>query len=140
DSTIYATIYRDDTGKNNIRTQINLRVKYSDTLSRLIVTKKALDSIYNALNNAKQNNLGFTPEDVANKTDDPGVSSSVSYPSSKALFDALDQVNGDIAGKINYSDSISGQFEPKYRIDSAKVNIRSLITGKEDAFSKGSII
>ena len=39
--------------------------------------------------NAKQGALGFTPENVANKSDSYSVSSTVTYPSTKALVDGL---------------------------------------------------
>ena len=44
--------------------------------------------INNLLNN-KQNNLGYTPENITNKSDSYTVSSSTTYASTKALVDGL---------------------------------------------------
>jgi len=55
--------------------------------------------------NAKQNSLGFTPEDVANKSDSYTVSSSATYASTKALVDGLATKGNTLISSASASNS-----------------------------------
>ena len=69
--------------------------------------------IDNLLNN-KQNNLGYTPENISNKSDSYTLSSSTTYASSKALVDGLatkqDRLQ-DITGNIGIGKSDASATE-----------------------------
>ena len=52
--------------------------------------------------NGKQNALGFTPENVANKSDSYTVSSTTTYASTKALVDGLASVGGSPDEELFY--------------------------------------
>lgn len=52
--------------------------------------------------NGKQNALGFTPENVANKSDSYTVSSTTTYASTKALVDGLASVGGSADEELFY--------------------------------------
>ena len=72
----------DEDGNLSKQAGVNLSNYYtkSETFSQTEVT--------NLLNN-KQNNLGYTPENIANKSDSYTASSSTTYASTKALVDGL---------------------------------------------------
>jgi len=54
----------------------------------------------------KQNALGFTPEDVANKSDSFTASSSTTYATTKALVDGLDTKQNKIVGKFSGASAV----------------------------------
>ena len=94
--------------------------------------------INNLLNN-KQNNLGYTPENVANKSDSYTASSSTTYASTKALVDGLatkldkgtytgtaQNLKNDIDGKANISHA--------HNISSI-TNLQTALNGKQDKLS-----
>ena len=66
--------------------------------------------INNLLNN-KQNNLGYIPENIVNKSDSYTISSSATYASTKALVDGL-------ATKLDKGEYIGNAQDLKYEIDS----------------------
>ena len=96
--------------------------------------------INNLLNN-KQNNLGYTPENEANKSDSYTVSSSTTYASTKALVDGLStkldkgtytgtaqNLKNDIDSKANISHThdISSITNLQNSLDTINNNINNL--------------
>ena len=73
--------------------------------------------------NGKQSSLGYTPENVANKSDSFTVSSSTTYSSTKALVDGLGVVQKDVAyvdANGNNATAVLGNIRKPYStIDSA---------------------
>ena len=76
---------------NTIQTQLLNYYTKSETFSQT--------EINNLLNN-KQNNLGYTPENIANKSDSYTSSSSTTYASTKALVDGLATKADLVDGKV----------------------------------------
>jgi len=57
--------------------------------------------------NAKENALGFTPEDVANKSDSFTASSSTTYATTKALVDGLATKQNKLVGKFSGASAVT---------------------------------
>ena len=72
--------------KVSIQTQIDNKANSSDVYKKNETFSQT--EINNLLNN-KQNNLGYTPENIANKSNSYTASSSTTYASTKALVDGL---------------------------------------------------
>ena len=74
------------TSESGVKRRFNSNVDVSNYYTKLETFSQA--EINNLLNN-KQNNLGYTPENIANKSDSYIASSSTTYASTKALVDGL---------------------------------------------------
>lgn len=70
----------------------------------LVPSQKAVKTYVDNGLSAKQNNLGFTAENVANKSDSYTASSSTTYASTKALVDGLATKQDTLAIVADYTD------------------------------------
>ena len=74
------------TSESGAKRKLNINVDLSNYYTKSETYSKT--EITNFLNN-KQNNLGYTPENIVNKSDSYTASSSTTYASTKALVDGL---------------------------------------------------
>ena len=74
------------TSESGVKRKLNINVDLSNYYTKSETFSQ--DEVNNLLNN-KQNNLGYTPENIANKSDSYTSNSSTTYASSKALVDGL---------------------------------------------------
>ena len=101
------------TSESGVKRKLNINVDLSNYYTKTETFSQT--QINNLLNN-KQNNLGYTPENIANKSDSYTSNSSTTYASSKALVEGLStkldkgtytgtakNLKNDIDGKANIS-------------------------------------
>ena len=74
------------TSESGVKRKLNINVDLSNYYTKSETFSQ--DEVNNLLNN-KQNNLGYTPENIANKSDSYTISSSTTYASTKALVYGL---------------------------------------------------
>ena len=74
------------TSESGVKRKLNLIIDLSNYYTKSETFSQ--DEVNNLLNN-KQNTIGYTPENIANKSDSYTASSSITYASTKALVDGL---------------------------------------------------
>ena len=88
----------------------------------------------------KQNSIGYTPENSANKSDSYTTNSSVTYASTKALVDGLDTKldKGTYAGTAqDLKNEIDGKANASHTHNISSItNLQTALDGKEDISNK----
>lgn len=151
DSSIYATLYRVDTAKNSLRNDINNRVKYTDTsgmlapyfrkfdTSNLLATKKVVKKLRFTGTTTKTLTLTFADNDTlqASFIDETsgggtGIKNLNGDTNSTQLFYSSGAlvVSSDLSGHHTFTVDTNSVVATKYRLDTAKVNLRTDINSK----------
>ena len=124
------------TSESGVKRRFNSNVDVSNYYTKTETFSQA--EINNLLKN-KQNNLGYTPENVANKSDSYIASSSTNYASTKALVDGLATKldKGTYTGTAkNLKNDIDGKANISHTHDISNIGgLQTALNGKQDKLS-----
>ena len=125
--------------QNEIDDFLDLKADFSSLGNYYTKTETYSKTEINGFLSGKQNTIGYTPENVANKSDSYTASSSTTYASTKALVDGL-------ATKLNKGNYIGNAQDLKNEIDSKAnishahnissiTNLQTILDDKQDKLS-----
>ena len=120
---------------------ISYEIFYSVDLSNYYTkTETYSQTEINGFLSGKQNSIGYTPENVENKSDSYTISSSTTYASTKALVDGLD-TKLDKGGYTGNAQDLKNDIDGKANIShthdiSSITNLQTSLNLKEDLSNK----